>query len=113
MEIVYARGKATVNDVLADMADPPTRTSVRTMLRLLEQKGHLTHTVTGREFIYRPVAPRAQVGKSALKSVLRAFFGDSLPRALAAYLADPKTKISAEEAEELQTLIDQAKKRGG
>src|ERR1035437_7035025 len=112
MEIVYTRGKASVNDVLADMPDPPTRTSVRTILGLLEQKGHLTHITAGREFIYKPVAPKSQVGRSALKSVLRAFFGDSLPKALAAYLADPKTRLSADEANELQDLIDQAKKRG-
>jgi BlaI family transcriptional regulator, penicillinase repressor len=112
MEIVYAKGKASVNDVLADMPDPPTRTSVRTILSLLEQKGHLTHIQAGREFVYKPVVPKTQVGRSALKSVLRAFFADSLPKALAAYLADPKTKLSAEEAHELQHLIAQAKKRG-
>jgi len=115
MEAVYARekgGGASVNDVLADLPDPSTRTSIRTILRILEQKGHLTHSLAGREFIYHPVAPRAQVGKSALESVLRAFFGNSLPTALAAHFADPKTKLSPEEARELKNLIEQARRRG-
>jgi BlaI family transcriptional regulator, penicillinase repressor len=123
MEIVYARSAegsgeegpapgATANDVLADLTDPPTRTSVRTILRILEQKGHLTHTVEGREFVYRPVVARAQAGQSALKSVMRAFFGDSLPNALAAFVADPATKLSADDLKRLRALIREAKERG-
>jgi len=112
MEIVYARGSASANDVLADLKDPPTRTSIRTIMRILEQKGHLSHTLEGREFVYRPTAARSKVGKSALQSVLRAFFGDSLPKALAAHFSDPRMKLSPAEAKELKELIDQAKKRG-
>jgi BlaI family transcriptional regulator, penicillinase repressor len=112
MEIIYARGKATANDVVAAMADAPTRTTVRTILRILEEKGHLSHKVEEREFVYSPVKTPAQVGKSALKNVLNSFFANSLPRAVAAYLADPKTRLSDEEAAELKALIDQAKKRG-
>jgi predicted transcriptional regulator len=112
MEIIYARGQATANDVLADMADPPTRTTIRTLLRILETKGHLSHTADNREFVYKPTQPRAKVGRSALRSVLRAFFANSASRALASHLADPQTRLSAEEAAELKTLIDQARKRG-
>jgi predicted transcriptional regulator len=117
MEIVYARSAppgtgATATEVLQDLPDPPTRTSIRTILRILEGKGHLTHTVEGREFVYQPVAPRTQVGRSALQSVLRAFFANSLPKALAAHFADPRTRLSPEEAQELQQLIEEAKSRG-
>jgi predicted transcriptional regulator len=122
MQIVYARGQGkgggkgvSANEVVAGMADAPTRTTVRTLLRILEEKGHLTHTVGGeggREFVYKPTKGRMQVGRSALKSVVHAFFSNSLPQALAAYLADPKTMLTVEEAAELKGLIDQAKKRG-
>jgi predicted transcriptional regulator len=112
MEIIYARGQATANDVLADMADPPTRTTIRTLLRILETKGHLSHTVDDREFVYKPTQPRAKVGRSALRSVLRAFFANSASRALASHLADPQTRLSSEEAAELKALIEQARKRG-
>jgi predicted transcriptional regulator len=112
MEIVYARGSASATDVLAALPDPPTRTSVRTLLRILEDKGHLTHTVHGREFVYKPTRPRARVGRSAFRHVLRAFFGDSLEKAVAAHLADPDTTLSAEQANALKELIDRARERG-
>ena len=41
MEVVYARGEASVNEALNDLPDPPSRTAVRTMMRILEEKGHL------------------------------------------------------------------------
>ena len=112
MEIVYARGRASANDVLAAMREPPTRTTVRTLLRILEEKGHLSHAVDGREFVYTPTKATSQVGKSALKRVVHSFFSNSLPKALAAYLADPSTRLSETEAAELQKLIELAKKRG-
>jgi predicted transcriptional regulator len=113
MEIVYARGgQATANDVMADLPDPPTRTTIRTLLRILEGKGHLTHSVDAREFVYKPTQPRTQAGRSALRSVLHAFFGNSASKALAAHLADPKTRLTAVEAAELKALIEQAKNRG-
>lgn len=112
MEIIYARGHATATDVLAALPDAPTRTTVRTLLRILEEKGHLSHTVEGREFVYKPTRAPAQVGRSALKTVLHSFFSNSLPKAMAAYLADPKTKLTEEEAAELKQLIDQAKEKG-
>jgi len=117
MEIVYALSAlpgngASATDVLQKLPDPPTRTSIRTILRILEQKGHLTHSVLGREFVYRPTAARSKVGRSALQSVLRAFFADSLPQALAAHFADPKMRLTPEEAREIQSLIEQARKRG-
>jgi predicted transcriptional regulator len=112
MQIIYARGQASANDVLADLPAPPTRTTIRTLLRILEEKGHLSHTTDGREFVFKPTRARSQAGRSALKSVVHAFFSNSLPKAMAAYLADPKTKLSPEEAAELKDLIDQAKIRG-
>ena len=51
MEIVFSRGEATTNAVLEGMDDPPTRTSVRTILRILEEKGYLRHRIAGREYV--------------------------------------------------------------
>ena len=56
MDIVYRLKEATVNQVVEVMSDRPSRVTVRTMLRVLEEKGHLKHTVQGREFVYRPSA---------------------------------------------------------
>ena len=108
MDAVYARGEATATQVLDDLPDPPSRTTVRTMLRILESKGHLMHRKLGREFVYRPTQPRAQAGRSILRRVLDTFFGGSLEQAVAAHLADPKSKLSPEELHRLSELVRRA-----
>ena len=114
MDAIYARGEATVSQVEGGIPDPPMRGALRTLLRILEQKGHLTHRKQGRESVYRPTQPRGQAGRSALGRVLDVFFGGSLENAVAAHLSDPRraAKISPEELRRLSDLIEQAKKRG-
>jgi predicted transcriptional regulator len=114
MDVVYALGEATVTQVLAGMPDPPIRGALRTLLRILEQKGHLSHRQQGREFVYRPTQPRGKAGRSALGRVLDVFFGGSLENAVAAHLSDPRRagSLTPEELQRLSDLIDQAKKRG-
>ena len=58
MDVVYARGKASALEVLADLPDPPSKTAVRTLLRILEAKGHLEHTQVGQTYVYRARRPR-------------------------------------------------------
>ena len=112
MDIIYALGKASAKQVLEGMSDPPTRTAVRTMLRILEDKGQLKHTKKGREFIYQPTRARASAGRSALKKVLCTFFDGSLTKAMAVHLSDSKSDLSDEEIKQLAALIRQAKKKG-
>src|SRR5215203_3636786 len=111
MEIIYAQGEATATTVLESMADAPSRTAVRTFLRILEEKGYLKHKNQGREFLFRPTRRREQAGKSALHRVLATFFEGSLENAVAAHLADPNSDISTEELKRLSAIIAQAKKR--
>ena len=113
MEAVYARGEngATADEVVAALPDPPTRTAVRTFLRLLEDKGLLKHDKRGRAFVYRPTRQPVQVGKGALRRVIETFFGGSLEKALAAHLTDPNANVTSEEIERLRALIEQAKRQ--
>ncbi len=113
MEVVYRTGEASALQVLAELTDPPSRTAVRTIMRILEDKGHLIHRVEGKEFIYKPAKSPARVGKSALRGVLNTFFGGSLERAFTAHLADPKARLSDEDLERLRDLIEQAKTKEG
>jgi predicted transcriptional regulator len=112
MDIVYLRGEASATQVLADLPDPPTRTAVRTLLRILEDKGHLKHSKHGREFFYRPATARSRAGQSAVRRVLQTFFGGSLEKAVAVYLADPNAKVSRDELKRLSDLIREARKKG-
>ena len=111
MDIIYAQGEASATDVVDKIPDAPTRTSVRTLLRILEEKGHLIHARRGREFYYRPTRPRERAGQSAFQRVLQTFFDGSLERAVAAHLAGRKTDLSPEELQRLSDLIAKAKRK--
>ena len=111
MEIVYSRGSATAAEVANGIPDPPTNTAVRTLLRILEEKGHLKHAKRGREFVYQPTQPRKRAARTAFQRVLQTFFDGSLEQAVAAHLAGP-SKLSPEELERLEALIQQAKQKG-
>jgi len=111
MDIVYARGEATAVEVLEALPDPPTRTAVRTLMRILEEKGHLTHRRDGLTHVYRPSRPRGRAGRSAFQRVLHTFFEGSLEKAVAAHLGDAATDLSAEELKRLAELIDSARRR--
>jgi BlaI family penicillinase repressor len=112
MDVVYSRGEATANEVLAGLPNPPTNTAVRTLLRILERKGHVSHRRAGKEFVYKPARPAAGAAKSALRRVLATFFGGSIEKALAVHLADPRADLSPDELRRLRALIEQAKSKG-
>jgi predicted transcriptional regulator len=111
MEVVYRRGQATAAEVLAELPDPPTKTAVRTLLRILEDKGQVRHRREGLTYVYLPCRPREQAARSALRGVLQTFFGGSLVNAVAAHLGEAG-ELSAEELERLAELIRQARKKG-
>ena len=64
MEIVYRLGSATSAEVLELLPDPPSYSAVRAMLRILEEKGHLTHRHDGPRYVYSPVVPRTAARQS-------------------------------------------------
>ena len=103
--IVFRLEQATVNQVMDEMPDPPTRAALRSIFRILEEKGHLQHSKEGREFVYRSTEKKERAGKQALSGVLKTFFDGSLGKAVAAHLADPGERIDAAEAAELEQLI--------
>src|SRR5262245_5674080 len=96
MDVIYARGQASALDVLADLPDPPSKTAVRTLLRILEEKGHLSHETVGQTYIYRPRRARDHAGRSALRRVLDVFFAGSLEKAVAAHLLDDTSSPTPE-----------------
>ncbi|MCC6511714.1 MAG: BlaI/MecI/CopY family transcriptional regulator [Pirellulaceae bacterium] len=110
LNIVYRLGDATATEVIAAMKDPPSRSAVRTFLKILEDKGHLRHKQVGREFVFSATRSRDKVGRSAIVHVLETFFGGSLSDAVASYLAKPQANVDEAELKKLQRLIDIARK---
>ena len=112
MDIVYAQGRASATEVVDRLADAPSRTAVRTMLRILEEKGHLKHDKRGREYVYRPTRLRRRAGQSAMRRVVDTFFEGSLEAAVSAHLADPNAELSQKELDRLAQLVRRARKGG-
>jgi BlaI family penicillinase repressor len=112
MEIIFRLGQATAVEVHAQLPDAPSKTAVRTILRILEEKGHLRHKQEGLAFVYVPSRPRKQAARSAFCRVLETFFEGSLEKAVAAHLGEPTGQLSAEELDRLADLIRQARKKG-
>jgi predicted transcriptional regulator len=112
MDILYKRGRATANDVLEDLPGNPHYSTVRTQLRVLEEKGHVTHEEAGVRYVYMPAVPRRAARKSALRHLVDTFFDGSAEQVVAAVLGGEGARLSDEELDRIAELIDKAKKEG-
>ena len=112
MDIVYGLGSATAAEVLEGMPDPPGYSAVRAMMRILEDKGHLTHRHDGPRYVYTPVVPRSAASQSALRQLVQTFFDGSAPQAAAALLDMSDSRLTSDEAAQLTRLIEKAKREG-
>lgn len=110
MQIIFARGDATVTDIVEDLPDAVSETAVRTFLQNLQKKGHVKRRKNGRKHVYRPTGSRARAARQALNNVLGVFFDHSVSDALAAHLTDPSTDLSQDELDRLQNLIEKARR---
>lgn len=110
MDVIYAKGQASALEVTEALPDPPSKTAVRTLLGILEEKGHLAHTQDGMTYLYRAKQAREQAGPSALRRVLDVFFSGSLEQAVAAHLGEAAEGLSDTELKRLVGIIQQARK---
>jgi BlaI family penicillinase repressor len=113
MDVLYKLGQATAEQVREALPDAPTNSAVRGMLRLLEEKGFVTHDWDGPRHTYRPAGDPAQAQKSAARHLLQTFFNNSMESAVAAMLGVADRSLTAEELDRLSSLIEQARRRKG
>jgi predicted transcriptional regulator len=111
MDAMYAGGPSTAAAVRAALPVAPSYSTVRALLKILENKGHLRHTEVDGKYIYAPTRPRGSAGKSALRRVLKTFFDNSASKAVAALLDAVDADLSQDELAELTALIDQARNK--
>ena len=107
-EALYRLGEGSVAQVRAEIPDPPSYSAVRAMLNLLVRKQVLTARQEGKRLLYRPAAPRHKARLSALKGVVRTFFGGAPVHAIAALLDGSAGKLSADEMRRVRELIERA-----
>jgi BlaI family transcriptional regulator, penicillinase repressor len=112
MEVVYRLGRASASEVRAHLADPPSYSAVRAMLRILEEKGHVQHAQEGIKHVYFPTVKHEDVRESAMRHVLRTFFAGSTAAAMAALLEATEEPPSEAELDALAKVIDDAREAG-
>jgi predicted transcriptional regulator len=112
MDILYRRARATAAEVMADLTGEPSSSTVRTQLRVLEEKGHVRHEEEGLRYVYIPAVARRAAGKSALKHLVETFFDGSAEKTVAALLGGEGARLSEDELDRIGDLIAKARKDG-
>lgn len=112
LEALYRLEEASVNDVLADLPNPPSYSAVRTFLRILEEKGYATHSQDGAKYVYRPAKPRSPVAREALYKLMETFFGGRPEQIVNTLLTDEERKLSDADLDRLAAMIAEARRKG-
>jgi len=112
MDIIFRRGRATAAEVMEELPGNPSYSTVRTQLRVLEEKGHVRHQEDGLKYVYLPVMARHTARKSALRHLIETFFEGSAEKAVAALLGGEGSKLSEDELNRIAELVDRTRKDG-
>ncbi len=112
MDIVYRLKRATAGDVQAEIPEPPSYSTIRALLRVLEDKGHLRHEQDGPRYVFLPMVPKERASQTALEQVVRTFFDGSASQAMAALLDADDRALPKGELDRLAKLIADARKEG-
>ena len=106
MDVLYQKGRATAAEVMELLPDPPSYSSVRALLRILEEKGHARHEMDGTKYVFVPSVHRDKAKRSAIRHLVQTFFDGSPEQAVAALLDLSSGKLSDEEVERMTRLIE-------
>src|SRR5262245_15794367 len=110
MDVLYAHGRATAIEVMNDLSGNPHYSTVRTQLRVLEGKGYVRHEEESLRFVYIPVVQRQEVGRSALKQLVDAFYDGSMENVVAALLGSEGSKLSQKRLDRIAEMVEKARK---
>jgi BlaI family transcriptional regulator, penicillinase repressor len=108
MDVLYRRGRATGMEIMAELPDDTSYSTVRTQLRVLERKGHVRHEEHRLRFVYMPAVPRSAARRSALKHLVETFFDGSVEKVVGALLGGEGARVSNEELERIAEHVRKA-----
>ena len=110
MDVVYAGGEVSAREIWQKLPDKRTYSTVRTLLGVLEDKGHVARRLEGKAVFYRAKRPREKVAASALRRLLSTFFGGSVEQAVTGLIRLEDANLSAEELRRIERMIAQERK---
>jgi BlaI family transcriptional regulator, penicillinase repressor len=111
MDILFRRGEATAAEVRDEMRAPPSYSSVRSILKILVEKGHAVHREEGLRYVYLPAKAATHFRDEALAHVIRTFFNGSTDQAIAAVLRLSDSNLPEDEIARLEARIRKARAR--
>ncbi len=109
VDVLYRLGRATAAEIRAQLPGSPSDSTVRTQLRVLEQKGHVRHEEEGLRYVYMPTLSRTAARKSALRHLVDTFFDGSTASVVAALLGGDAAKVSDAELERIAAMVKSAR----
>ena len=113
MDVLLPMGTASARDIWKQLPDQPSYSTVRKLLSVLEEKGHVRHKRMGKSYLYSPTKARAKMAETALKRLRDTFFGGSTEQVVSGLLSMKDTRLNTDELARLSALLDQAKKEVG
>ena len=112
LDVLHRRGPSSAADVQKDLPDAPSYSAIRALLRVMEEKGLITHTESGRTYVYRPAASTRAARRGALRHLVTTFFGGSVEEAAAALLDLEGGTLDDDARRRLERRIAAARKEG-
>ena len=112
MDVIYAAGSATATEVVQALPDNLSNSTVRTLLRILVEKGHLKQKLDGQRYVYRPKRSRPKAAQGALRRVVQTFFDGSVEQTVEGLLQSPDVELSEDQLNRIQQMIEKARKEG-
>jgi len=110
MDIVYELNEASAKGIEAKMPDAPSYSAIRAMLSKLEVKGFMAHRTEEMKYVYYPTIAHEEARDSAMNRLLKTFFNGSASQAMTTLLDMSREEVTEEDLEQLQGMIDQARK---
>lgn len=109
MDVLYRLGRATASEIRDRLPGAPSDSTVRTQLRVLEEKGHVRHEEQGLRYVYMPTVPRHAARRSALKHLVDTFFDGSSANLVATLLGGDAPRLTDEDLDRIAALIKAAR----
>lgn len=113
MDVLFRLEQASVAEVRKELPNPPSYSAVRAHLRILEEKGHVSHVQDGPRYSYSPNMPIEKAKRSALAHVADTFFGGSAAQMMSALLDQGAGELSDSELDRMSALIERARREEG
>ncbi|MEM7101051.1 MAG: BlaI/MecI/CopY family transcriptional regulator [Pseudomonadota bacterium] len=109
MDVLYARGEASVGEIQDQIPDSPSYSAVRALVRKLMDKGHVAYRQSGSKYVYHPLVPKDDAQDSAMRRLLNTFFDGSAAHAVVNLLGSQAEQLSQDDIAKIEAQLKKIK----